>query len=99
MFAIAGIYNNGSHMSGFDFQIAVIRFAVDRGYEIDSNQMDKDIEDYRNDWLSEETLLEVFESIDLTYDGALDYLNSTAAVDGLFWTVEDNSLFLEECND
>lgn len=99
MFAIAGIYINGSHMSGFDFQIAVIRFAVDRGYEIDSNQMDKDIEDYRNDWLSEETLFEVFESIDLTYDGALDYLNEIDNPSGRAWYVEDNSLFMEESDD
>ena len=47
MFSLTGIYIDGSHMTGFDFQIAVIRFAVDRGYEIDSNQMDKDIEDWQ----------------------------------------------------
>lgn len=99
MFAVAGIYIDGSHTSGFDFQIAVIRFAVDRGYLINSNQMDKDIEDYRNDCLSEETLHEVFYSLECTYDGAIDYLNTTAAMDGLFWTVVNNSLFLEECND
>jgi hypothetical protein len=95
MFAVAGIYIDGSHTSAFDFEIAVIRFAVDRGYKIDSNQMDKDLEDYRNDWLSEETLYEVLYSLDCTYDGALDFLNSTAP-DNLAWTVEDNSLFLEE---
>ena len=98
MFAIAGIYINGSHMSGFDFQIAVIRFAVDRGYEIDSNQMDKDIEDYRNDWLSEETLFEVFESIDWTYEDALDFLNSKLP-NGLYYTVDDQCLILEELDD
>ena len=34
MFSLTGIYIDGSHMSGFDFQIAVIRFAVDRGMRL-----------------------------------------------------------------
>jgi hypothetical protein len=98
MFAVTGIYIDGSHTSAVDFQVAVIRFAVDRGYEIDSNQMDKDVEWMNSDLDDEDTLLDILDSLDWTYEGALDYLNSTAP-DNLVWTVEDNSLFLEEADD
>jgi hypothetical protein len=99
MFALTGIYIDGSHMSAVDFQVAVIRFANDRGYEIDSNQMDKDVEWMNSDLDDEDTLLDILDSLDWTYEGALEYLNRIDGVDGLFWTVEDNSLFLEEHND
>jgi hypothetical protein len=98
MFALTGIYIDGSHTSAVDFQVAVIRFANDRGYEIDSNQMDKDVEWMNSDLDDEDTLLDILDSLDWTYEGALDYLNSTAP-DNLVWTVEDNSLFLEEADD
>jgi hypothetical protein len=98
MFAVTGIYIDGSHTSSVDFQVAVIRFAIDRGYEIDANQMDKDVAWINNERDDEDILLDILDGLDWAYEGALDYLNDTAP-DNLVWTVEDNSLFLEEADD
>ena len=98
MFPGTGCVIDGSHMSVIDFTTAVIDLAIDAGFELDVEQYRKDIEDYRNDWLSEETLYEVLDSLDWTYDDALEYLNSKLP-DGLCYTVDDQSLFLEELDD
>lgn len=98
MFPGTGCVIDGSHMNSFDFTTAVIDLAVDAGFEIDEERYKKDIEDYRNDWLSEETLYEVLESLDWTYEDALEYLNS-GLPDNLYYTVDEQSLFLEEVDD
>jgi hypothetical protein len=41
----------------------------------------------------EDTLLDILDSLDWTYEGALDYLNTTPP-SGCVWVVRDNSLFL-----
>ena len=98
MFPGTGCVIDGSHMNSIDFTLAVIDLAIDAGFEIDEERYKKDIEDYRNDWLSEETLYEVLESLDWTYDDALEYLNSKLP-EGLCYTVDEQSLFLEELDD
>ena len=98
MFPGTGCVIDGSHMSSIDFTTAVIDLAVDAGFEIDEERYKKDIEDYRNDWLSEETLYEVLESLDWTYEDALDFLND-ALPNGLYYTVDDQCLILEELDD
>lgn len=97
-----GCVIDGSHWSSFDFAVAVIDFAVDRGFEIDETQYREDLE-----WLStydkgdfgdEDKYLDIVDSLDWTYEDALDYLNSTAP-DNLIWFVEDQSLFLDTTED
>ncbi len=98
MFAVTGIYIDGSHTSAVDFQVAVIRFAIDRGYEIDSNQMDKDVAWINNERDDDDILLDILDGLDWAYEGALEYLNDTVP-DKLYWEVEDQSLYLTEAED
>lgn len=93
-----GCVIDGSHMNVFDFHVAVIDFAVDRGFEIDREQYGADVEAYKNDGLDEDTLYEVLDALDWTYEDALEYLNSITPAD-YFYLVEDQSLFLEMTND
>ncbi len=98
-----GCIIDGSHIRTQDFQIEVIRFAVDVGFEIDIVQFDKDVE-----WLNEphsideldedQTLLDILDALDWTYEDALSYLNDNVR-EGYCWSVEDQSLYLEEVND
>ncbi len=88
-----GIYIDGSHMSSTDFSIAVIRFAVANGFEIDIDQLEKDIEAIEERSLDEDDLWDILDSIEWTYVDAIDYLNDTAP-EGTFWEVSDNSLYL-----
>ena len=94
-----GCVIDGSHMSNFDFMVAVIRYAADRGFELDQAAMDEDIlwlEEYKFGMREhdEATHLDILESLDWTYEDALEYLNSTTPAE-YFYLVEDQSLFLE----
>lgn len=95
MFPGTGCVIDGSHMNYFDFAVAVIDLAVDAGFEIDRERYGADVEAFRNDGLDEDTLDEVLESLDWTYYDALDFLNS-GLPDNLCYTVDEQSLFLEE---
>lgn len=102
-----GCYIDGSHMNSFDFTVAVIDLAVEHGFEIDQEQYRKDI-----DWIgsvsdvkyleadqeSIDRMYEIMDALDWTYGDAIEYLNDTTR-EGFVWTVEDQSLFLEEVND
>lgn len=98
MFPGTGCVIDGSHMNYFDFAVAVIDLAVDAGFEIDRERYGADVEAFRNDGLDEDTLDEVLESLDWTYYDALDFLNSKLP-EGLCYTVDEQSLFLEELDD
>ncbi len=87
---------DGSHMSSFDFSILVIDYAISRGFEINREQYDVDVEAYNNDGLDEDTLTDVLHALDWTYEDALEYLNSLDSSAGFAWYVDDNSLFREE---
>lgn len=93
-----GCYIDGSHWSSFDFAVAVIDFAVDRGFEIDMETYRADLEWLKSEDDDEDKYLDIVDALDWTYQDALDYLNDTAP-DNLIWTVEDQSLFLEEADD
>lgn len=93
-----GCYIDGSHWSSFDFSVAVIDFAVDRGFEIDMETYRADLEWLKSEEDDEDKYLDIVDALDWTYQDALDYLNDTAP-DNLIWTVEDQSLFLEESDD
>ena len=98
MFPGTGCVIDGSHMSSMDFSIAVIDLAVDAGFEIDREQYGADVEAYKNDGLDEDTLSEVLDALDWTYEDALEYLNS-GLPESLCYTVDGQSLFLEELDD
>lgn len=97
-----GCVIDGSHMSNFDFMVAVIRYAMSRGFEIETKQFEDDLL-----WLSkyedhvaedEDILLDIYDALDWTYEDALEYLNSITPAD-YFYLVEDQSLFLEMTSD
>jgi hypothetical protein len=88
-----GCYIDGSHMSSFDFSAAVVHFAHDNGMEMDYDRFVADMIEFEN--MDGEDQWEILNALDWEYSRALDYLNDSAP-DGLYWEVEDNSLFLVE---
>ena len=93
-----GCVIDGSHMSNFDFMVAVIDYAIDRGFEVDLETYRMDVYDMRNGNVDDEWIMEVMNALDWTYEDALEYLNSITPAD-YFYLVEDQSLFLEMTND
>ena len=98
MFPGTGCVIDGSHMNSFDFTVAVIDLAVDAGFELDEQAYRKDVDDMRNGEVKDEWIMDVLDSLDWTYEDALEYLNSITPAD-YFYLVEDQSLFLEMTND
>ena len=98
MFPGTGCVIDGSHMSNFDFITAVIDLAIDSGFELDEETYRKDVDDMRNGKVNDEWLMDVLDSLDWTYEDALEFLNSKLP-EGLCYTVDDQSLFLEELDD
>lgn len=102
MFPGTGCVIDGSHMKNTDFQIAVVQLAFSAGLEMDHKQFEDDLlwlagyERGEND--DEGFLLDIYDALDWTYEDALDYLNSKLP-DGLCYTVDNQSLFLEELDD
>lgn len=94
-----GCVIDGSHMSNFDFMVAVIRYAADRGFELEQDAMENDVV-----WMNTpgeddpDRLSEILDALDWTYEDALEFLNS-GLPEGLCYTVDDQSLFLEELDD
>lgn len=96
-----GCVIDGSHMSSIDFTLAVIDYAVDRGFEIDQEQYRKDVEwlnDTGDNHTTDDPYYDIMDALDWTYEDALEYLNSITPAD-YFYLVEDQSLFLEMTND
>ena len=96
-----GCVIDGSHMSSIDFTIAVIDYAIDRGFEIDQEQYRKDVEwlnDTGDNHTTDDPYYEIMDALDWTYEDALEYLNSITPAD-YFYNVEDQSLFLEMTSD
>jgi hypothetical protein len=98
MFPGTGCVLDGSHMNSIDFTLAVIDLAVDAGFEIDQEQYRKDIDWMNSEVDDEDIYLDILNALDWTYEDALEYLNN-GLPDNLRYTVEDQSLFLEELDD
>ena len=98
MFPGTGCVIDGSHMNSIDFTLAVIDLAIDSGFEIDHEQYNKDREWMNSEEDDEDLYLDILNALDWTYDDALEFLNSKLP-EGLCYTVDDQSLFLEEVND
>ena len=98
MFPGTGCVLDGSHMNSFDFITAVIDLAIDSGFELDEETYRKDVDDMRNGEVNDECIMDVLNSLDWTYEDALEYLNS-GLPEGLCYTVDDQCLFLEELDD
>lgn len=98
MFPGTGCVIDGSHMSSIDFTTAVIDLAIDAGFEIDEEQYRADIWWLDSEEDDEDKLLAIQDALDWTYEDALEYLNS-GLPDNLCYTVDDQSLFLEELDD
>ena len=98
MFPGTGCVLDGSHMNSFDFTTAVIDLAIDAGFELDEETYRKDVDDMRNGEVRDEWIMDVLDSLDWTYEDAIEYLNSKLP-EGLCYTVDEQSLFLEELDD
>ena len=98
MFPGTGCVIDGSHMSSIDFTTAVIDLAIDAGFEIDEEQYRADIWWLDSEEDDEDKLLAIQDALDWTYEDALEFLNS-GLPDNLCYTVDDQSLFLEELDD
>ena len=98
MFPGTGCVIDGSHMSSIDFGIAVIDLAVDAGFEIDHEQYRKDREWMVGSEDDEDLYLDILNALDWTYEDARDFLNSKLP-NGLYYTVDDQCLILEELDD
>ena len=98
MFPGTGCVIDGSHMSSIDFTLAVIDLAVDAGFEIDESQYLADLDWLKSDEDDEDRLIDIREALDWTYEDALDFLNSKLP-NGLYYTVDDQCLILEELDD
>ncbi len=99
--AETGCYIDGSHMSSFDFSVAVIEFAYDHGFELEYDVFLVDTEQFRAGEISDEFIPEVLNALDWTYEDALDYLNDNTR-QGLCWVVREQGLMLmteEEAED
>lgn len=105
MFPGTGCVLDGSHMNSIDFTLAVIDLAVERGFEIDHEQYNKDrewmnsVEDIKYleaDQDSIDRMYEIMDALDWTYDEALEYLNEIDLHRGYVWVVDEQSLFREE---
>lgn len=98
MFPGTGCVIDGSHMNSIDFTLAVIDLAVDAGFEIDQEQYNKDREWMNSEEDDEAIYLDILDALDWTYEDALEFLNSKLP-EGLCYTVDEQSLFLEELDD
>ena len=98
MFPGTGCVIDGSHMNSIDFTLAVIDLAVDAGFEIDHEQYRKDIDWMNSEVDDEDIYLDILNALDWTYEDALEYLNM-GLPEGLCYTVNEQSLFLEELDD
>ena len=98
MFPGTGCVIDGSHMNSFDFTTAVIDLAVDAGFEIEEAQYREDVEWMKSEEDDEDRLLDILDALDWTYEDALEFLNSKLP-EGLCYTVDEQSLFLEELDD
>lgn len=88
-----GCYIDGSHMSSFDFAVAVIELAHDHGFEIDWDQFVKDAEGVRDDLFTDDDIYDVMDALDWTLEDALDYLNDNTRP-GFVWVVREQGLIL-----
>ena len=98
MFPGTGCVLDGSHMNSIDFTLAVIDLAIDSGFEIDQEQYNKDREWMNSEEDDEDIYLDILDALDWTYEDALEYLNS-GLPDNLCYTVDNQSLYLEELDD
>ena len=96
MFPGTGCVIDGSHMNSIDFTLAVIDLAVERGFEIDHEQYNKDREWMNSEEDDEDLYLDILNALDWTYDEALDYLNEIDLHRGYVWVVDEQSLFREK---
>ena len=96
MFPGTGCVIDGSHMNSIDFTLAVIDLAVERGFEIDHEQYNKDREWMNSEEDDEDLYLDILNALDWTYDEALEYLNEIDLHRGYVWVVDEQSLFREE---
>lgn len=104
----AGCYIDCSHLSSDDLNYQIIKFAVEV-FEWDGGSYDTKslILDYftisdpdMSEDITEDELFywqnELSEALYFAADDAVQWLNDQLTTDNCYWTIEDNSLYLEE---
>jgi len=103
----AGCYIDCSHLSSDDLNYRIIHFAHEVfGWDGGVHDVTLLMSDYRNDlglvhdspedWNWDE---ELSESLYFAADDAVQWLNDQLVSGNCYWTIEDNSLYLEEQQD
>lgn len=102
-----GCYIDGSHWSPYEFDMEVLKFAEKLGWNGGANILEvihHDWQYYREgvkpaDWFGDEEdfIYEYRESLDFACEDAVNWLNDNKfGPDNVYWTVDDNSLYLWE---
>ena len=92
--ANTGCVIDGSHMSSFDFVVAVIDFAISKGFDdLDIDLYRDDLRRWRDESISDHEAIDVLDGVDHLYYRVLDWLNDSVADDDFYWQVEDQCLF------
>lgn len=91
-----GCIIDGSHWSAQDFTIAVIRYAISKGFEIDQELFDRDVDALENDRVdSDDELHDILDGLDTTFLQAVDYI-ADLLPEGYYYIIDENGLYLEE---
>jgi hypothetical protein len=95
-----------SHLSSDDLNYRIIQFAASLGWDGGPTDIVHLMSDYENgvpednEFWGFMSTQELSETLYFTADDAVQWLNeSNLAPDGCYWTVDDNSLYLEESNE
>jgi hypothetical protein len=92
----AGCYIDCSHFSAGYLNYRIIQFAaLESEWDGGTWDIDKLIFDYL--WDSDDA--DVLESLYFAADDAVQWLNDQLTTGNCYWTIEDNSLYLEEQQD
>mgnify|MGYP006274845911 CR=1 FL=1 len=92
---LTGCWIDGSHRSSLQFASLVIELAHDYGFELDWDKFVDDMQKLESGEyeMGSDDEIDIMDAIDWTYEDALEYLNDNTR-EGLYWVVEDQSLFL-----
>ena len=88
-----GCWIDGGHQSGDYLSYRIVKLAYEHGYDVDMEQVDKDMADYDN--LTYEEQGDISQALWEESGMAIDYLNDQINDKVYYFYIDDNSLYLE----